>query len=114
MENPPMQFNARMQNAPEDKAAFLEWLTSETVSTLRRSIGDAEALKAAAFLFSNRAREAGIAEPDIAEILGISIARASLSEGDEQCVLDWVESFDPITKAVHRPQKQKHWWKIWQ
>lgn len=84
-----------------DKAAFTAWLMDETAFSLQRAANNDEGLKAAAFLFTNRAREAGLTTDEMATILGISIARANLTENAETTVLDSVESLDPIAAAVH-------------
>ena len=109
-----MKFDARIEKSPEKKEAFAAWLTAETTSTLQRASGDPEGLKAAAFLFANRAREAGMAEHEVAEVIGVSIARAGLQEADEDAVLDFVEAFDPIGTAVYpAPEIRKPWWRFW-
>jgi hypothetical protein len=109
-----MKFDARSEKSPEKKDAFVAWLTTATVSTLQTAGGDPEKLKAAAFLFANRAREAGLAEQDVAEIIGVGVARAGLSPADEDALLEFVETFDPIAMAVHAsPKIQKRWWRFW-
>jgi len=109
-----MKFDARTEHSPEKKEAFLAWFTSETISTFVRSRGDPEGLKTAAFLFVNRAREAGIPEADIAKVLGISVARASLSSQDEGVVLDRADALDPLAEAVFsRASRRKPWWRFW-
>ena len=110
----PMKFDARIEKSAEKKAAFVAWLTAETFSTLQCAGGDPEKLKAAAFLFANRAREAGMAESDVAEIIGVSAARAGLRAADEDVVFNFVEAFDPIATAVHAtPEIRNPWWRFW-
>jgi len=109
-----MKFDARADNSPERKEAFVRWLTGETISTFQRSAEDPEGLKAATFLFVNRGREAGLELSEIAEVLGVSIARAGLPKKDEDLVLDWAEALDPLASAVHSGQaERKSWWKFW-
>ena len=57
-----MKFDARKPHTTEEKESFVAWLRDEAISTFQRSPGDAEGLKTAAFLFANRAREAGLVE----------------------------------------------------
>lgn len=109
-----MKFDARIDPSPEKKEAFVSWLTGETVSTFQRSAEDPEGLKAAAFLFVNRGREAGLELSEIAEVLGVSIARAGLTKKDEALVLDWAEALDPFASAVHSSQAERRpWWNFW-
>ncbi len=109
-----MKFDARVAKSPEKKEAFVAWLTGETVSILQRAGEDPEKLKSATFLFMNRARESGIAELEIAEIIGVSIARAGLRKEDEEVVLDYVEAFDSLATATHSNSPQrKSWWRFW-
>jgi hypothetical protein len=97
-----------------DKAASVAWLTDETASSLQLAANNDEGLRAAAFLFTNRAREAGLTTDEMATILGISIARANLTERAEASVLDTVESLDPIATAVHAiDPAPKPRWKFW-
>jgi len=97
-----------------DKAAFIAWLTDETAPSFQRAVNNDEGLKAAAFLFLNRAREAALTTDELGTIIGISIARANLTERAEASVLDTVESLDPIANAVHAINPaRKPWWKFW-
>lgn len=109
-----MKFDARTEHSPEKKEAFVAWLIVETVSMFERANGEHESLNAAVFLFSNRAREAGISESEVAEALGVSIARAALSKEEEEAVLDNAETFDPLAAAIHSvPTTPKAWWRFW-
>jgi hypothetical protein len=110
-----MKFDARVEYSPEKKKAFIAWATEETASMFKRAKGDREGLKSAVFLFSNRVREAGITESEVAEVLGVSVARAALSEEEEaDVVLTCAERFDPLAAAVHSGQlERKSWWRFW-
>ena len=109
-----MKFDARTEHSPEKKEAFVAWLTGETASMFERADGDRERLKAAVFLFSNRAREAGLLEAEVADTLGVSIARAALSKEEEEAVLDFAETIDPLATAVYAGHgEQNPWWKFW-
>jgi len=109
-----MKFDARTDFSLEKKEAFIGWLTIQTVSSLQRAAGNSEGLKAATFLFVNRGREAGLELSEIAEVLGIGIARSGLTKKDEDIVLDWAEALDPLAAAVHSDQGERRpWWKFW-
>jgi hypothetical protein len=81
-----MKFNARVDSSPDAKRAFVAWLVDGTTSSLRKVAGDVEALKAAVFLYLNRAYEAGLHAEEITDLLGIGpqnvMSRASLSKTD--------------------------------
>lgn len=109
-----MKFDARTESSPEKKEAFVRWLSHETVSSFQHAANSREGLEAAAFLYVCRGREAGLSEGEIAEILGVSIARAGLSEAAEDIVLDHAEVFDQVATAVYADQPpQRPWWKFW-
>jgi hypothetical protein len=108
-----MKFNAREEQSLHQKAEFFAWLTHETISVLQRSRGDSESLKTAAFLFMNRAHEAGLATGEIAEIAGMSVARAGLQGNDEEVFFDWIDRFDPIAAATRANNAPKPWWRFW-
>src|SRR5690242_9639767 len=106
-----MKFDARANNSPEMKSAFIAWLVDQTISAFARAGGDHEGLKSSVFLTTNRAREAGLNSEGTAKIVGVSIAGANLSSEQEAIVLRWLETFDPIATAIHEPAKP--WWKFW-
>jgi hypothetical protein len=109
-----MKFDARQPHSPEEKEAFVAWLRGETISTFQRSAGDAEGLKAAAFLVANRAREAGLVDSEVGEIVGVAIARSRLDQKEEEFVLDCVDAFDPLATAVYLADRaSKPWWRFW-
>ena len=109
-----MPFDARREHTPKQKAAFIEWLVSETTQLFAKSAGDAEGLKSCVFLAVNRAHDAGLTSKETAQIIGVSSARACLSPADESLAFDWLEVLDPIAVAVHGgPEKSKPWWKFW-
>ncbi len=109
-----MPFDARGEHTPEQKAAFVDWLTAETTQMFAKSAGHAEGLKSSVFLAVNRAHDAGLSSKECARIIGVSSARANLSPSDENIAFDWLEALDPIAAAVHDgPSKAKSWWKLW-
>jgi hypothetical protein len=77
-----------------------ESLIAETAATLQRSAGDPECIRAAVFLFLNRAYEAGIEPNVICDLLGVSpdnvLQRAQLARADEAAVLAAYEILDPM------------------
>ena len=108
-----MNFDARKSYTPEDRYAYIEWLVGETTGALRRGGTDHESLKASVFLAMNRAREAGLSDREVAEVLGVSIARSGMHEKTERMVLDFAEGFDSLSKAVYaEPPARKPWWRL--
>ncbi len=100
-----MKFDARSTSDSDARAAFIEWLVSETASGLVRSRGDVELLKAPVFLYLNRAYEAHL-DPDlIADLIGASersiLDRAGLSDEEEQAVINAYESLVPTIEAMY-------------
>ena len=109
-----MKFDAPIDKSPLATGVTLAWLTDQTISTLQRAGEDGEGLKASAFLFVNRAREAGISDQEMANVIRVSIVGAALSKAQEGVVLDWVNTFDPIATGVHADAPpRKHWWQFW-
>jgi hypothetical protein len=50
----------------------------------------------------------------VANIIGVSVARAGLSAAEENLLLDFVEAFDPIARrATARPKNQNPWCRFW-
>jgi hypothetical protein len=80
---------------------FRTWIEHETIDTLRRSYGNAEATKTAIFLFVNRAYEAHMPDPEIAELFGKCIVRAGFREEDEEPAFDWLDFFGQLAAKVH-------------
>ena len=89
----------------------MAWLKSETVSTFERSRGDPERLKAAVFLYLNRAYESGLHADEITDLLGVGaqsiMTRASLSKGDEESILAAFDELDELIGQVHAKPVQK-------
>jgi hypothetical protein len=101
----PMKSEPNQSPSPEKRNAFVAWLVDETVSAFVRAAGDREALKAAVFLFLNRAYEAGLAADEITDLLGIgpksAMSRASLSKTDEEAVFAAFDELDELIESVH-------------
>jgi len=79
-----MKHDFRAPNSEDEGARFCVWLEQETIDSLRRSCGDAEATKSAIFLFANRAYEAHMPESQIGQLFGRCIVRAGFQEKDEE------------------------------
>jgi hypothetical protein len=96
----------RAEPTGERADAFRAWLEAETISTLRRCIGDAEGLKAMIFLYVNRAHESHLPENEIGGLFGICFVRAGFPQADEDFAFDCLEFSSEIAKQVHnRPMK---------
>ena len=80
---------------------FCSWLEQETIQSLGRSYGDAEATKGTIFLFVNRAYEAHMPEPHIGELFGKCISRAGFKEQDEEPAFEWLDHFGQLAAKVH-------------
>ena len=106
-----MKFDARSDASPEKKEAFTAWLVAETASMLRRAAGDSEALKAAVFLYLNRAYEAGLQPNEVTDLLGIgpksAMSLAALVKKDEESVLAAFDALDALAEAVHSSGPKK-------
>jgi hypothetical protein len=83
-----MKYDLRQDERREGLDQFIEWLQSETMSSLAGSVGNDDAIRAAVFLFMNRALEAHLPERTVGEVLGISAVRAGLSEAEEEVAFD--------------------------
>jgi len=107
-----MKFDAHVDSSPERRSAFVSWLSDETTTSLRSAAGDAEALKAAVFLYLNRGYEAGLPPDEITDLLGVgpgsAMSRASLSKEDEEAVLAAFDVLDGLIEKVHaRPHSDE-------
>jgi hypothetical protein len=100
-----MKFNAHTDKSAAGKETFITWLLNETVSALQRAAGKPEALKAAVFLYLNRAYEAGLSADEITDLFGVqpgnALTCANLGKQDEELVLVAFESMDGLIEAVH-------------
>ncbi|HEY1171584.1 MAG TPA: hypothetical protein VGH19_09460 [Verrucomicrobiae bacterium] len=97
----------------EAEDSFITVLIAETTESFRRSAVDTEGLKAAVFLFVNRARENRMDDIKMAEVLGICVARAGLSEKDEDFLTEYLEEIASLTRNIPpTPSQSKPWWKI--
>ena len=85
---------------------MIEALLSETVACLQRGAGNSESLRAAVFLFLNRAYEAGMDPDAICDSLGVMpdsvLKRAGLSPEDEAAILEAYALLDPILEQQYR------------
>ncbi len=80
---------------------FYSWLERETIDSLRRSHGDAEATKAAVFLFVNWAYEAHLPESKIGGMFGVCIVRAGFSEAEEEPAFALLEELGQLAAHVY-------------
>ncbi|WP_039913242.1 hypothetical protein [Cellvibrio mixtus] len=90
-----MNFDAQTNNSPEDRAAFFQWLTSQTVSALQAARDNETALHDAIRTYVKHALAAHLSFEEIEDLLGISepsiMDLAELSEADEESVVDAFE-----------------------
>jgi hypothetical protein len=90
-----MNFDAKTNNSPADRAAFYQWLTEQTVAELQAARADEAALHKAVGNYVKHALAAHLSFEEIEELLGISepciMDLAELSETDEEWVVDAFE-----------------------
>jgi hypothetical protein len=101
-----MKFDARTNEDPKNHEAFIDWLSSETVSGLTRASGDPDALHAVVFLYLSRSYEAHL-DPDlICDLLGVHqtsiLTRAGLSKSDEAVVTAAYGALDPVLEKQYK------------
>ena len=100
-----MKFDARTEANGEKKLAFVEWLFETTVRDLRRSSGDQAMIRAALFLFLNRAYEAHLDPDEIVELLGIAnpniLSAAGYTGADEAAAMREYGILDPVISQVY-------------
>lgn len=91
----PETYNTSTNNSPEDRAAFIQWLTNKTVTELQAARDNETALHEAIKNYVKHALAAELAFEDIEEILGINepciMDLAELSDTDEESVVDAFE-----------------------
>ena len=95
-----MRFDARTNDDPATRKAFVDWLVSETVSSLQR----AEDVRAAVFLYLNRAYEAHLASDYILDLFGVGpgsiLSQAKLSPEKEAEATQAFEALDPVAEGT--------------
>jgi hypothetical protein len=89
-----------------EQDALVAELLTQTSADLQRNAGSTDGLRAAVFLFLNRAYEAAL-EPDlICDLLGVApdniLNRAGLSKLDEAAVMDAYATLNPILEQQHK------------
>ena len=96
-----MKHDFRSDKLSEKADAFRVWLTSETVSNLRRDCNDALELKTSVFLYSNRACEAYMEDKELACIFGTCVAKAGLNKQQESLSYDYLEMFVQLARKIN-------------
>ncbi len=90
-----MNFDARTNNSPEDRAAFYQWLTDQTVAEFQAARDNEEGLHIAVGNYVKHALAAHLTFEEIEDLLGISdpsiMDLAQLSEADEESIVDAFE-----------------------
>lgn len=91
----PLNYDARTNPSEADRAAFIQWLTEQTVAELKAARESEPAIHAAVKNYVKHALDANLPFEDIEEILGINepciMDLAELSEADEEAVVDAFE-----------------------
>lgn len=91
----PLNYDARTNTSDEDRAAFIQWLTDQTVAQLQAARGNATAIHEAVKIYVKHALDAYLPFEEIEELLGINepciMDLAELSETDEEAVVDAFE-----------------------
>lgn len=94
---------------PEDRGAFVDWLTAETVSGLQGAAGNADSLREVVLFYLRAAYQARLDPEMICDLFGDApgsiLSRADLSEADESAAMDAFEALDPVIAAQHPPQE---------
>ena len=90
-----MNYDARTNTSDEDRTAFTQWLTEQTVAQLQAARGNETAIHAAVQIYVKHALDAHLPFEEIEELLGINepciMDLAELSEADEEAVVDAFE-----------------------
>ncbi len=90
-----MDFDAKTNNSPADRAAFYQWLTNQTVTEFQAARNNEEALHSAVGNYVKHALAAHLSFEEIEDLLGISepciMDLAQLSEADEEAIVDAFE-----------------------
>jgi hypothetical protein len=96
-----MKHDFRKRPSGESADRFALWLEQETIESLRRSMGDGEAIKSAIFLFVIRAYEAHMTDDQVGGMFGKCFVRAGFPEQDEEAAYAWLEFFGQLAAKVH-------------
>jgi hypothetical protein len=90
-----LNYDARTNTSDADRAAFIQWLTEQTVAELQAARDNETAIHAAVKTYVKHALDAYLPFEEIEEILGINepciMDLAELSETDEEAVVDAFE-----------------------
>ena len=90
-----MNYDARTNTSDAERAAFVQWLTNQTVAELQAARENESAIHAAVKNYVKHALDAYLPFEEIEEILGINepciMDLAELSEADEEAVVDAFE-----------------------
>ena len=90
-----MNYDARTNPSDAERAAFVQWLTDQTVAELQAARENESAIHAAVKNYVKHALDAYLPFEEIEEILGINepciMDLAELSEADEEAVVDAFE-----------------------
>jgi hypothetical protein len=91
-----MEYNPESAST-DQRLEFLKWLTDQTVTALRNSVGNPTAIQTAITTFVQHAIAAHMSIEDIENMLGINepsiMDLAQLSEADEEIVIDAFELY---------------------
>jgi hypothetical protein len=91
-----MNYNAATDPSPDNRAAFIEWLTQVTLAELKEAQGNSLKLQTAVQQFLTKATAANIDLEDIENIFGVNepsiMDLAALSEEDEEILIDAFEN----------------------
>ena len=85
-----MNFDALVNTSAEDRAAFIDWLTQQTVSDLKSAGLNVQALEAAIHQFYTAAKNAQLNEEEIEDILGVN----------EPCIMDLAGLCDEAEEII--------------
>ncbi len=90
-----MNYDARTNTSDAERAAFIQWLTDQTVAELKAAHNNETAIQTAIKNYVKHALAANLPFEDIEEILGINepciMDLAELSDADEEAVVDAFE-----------------------
>jgi hypothetical protein len=97
-----MKHDFRKQPEGEEADRFLAWLEEQTISCLKRSVGDFEALKGCIFLYVNRPYEGKMPEDQILALFVKAFVRAGWPEEAEEAAFDCLDFISQIVAPTYR------------